>query len=153
VAGLPLRICHIAVIVTSLDRSMGFYAALLPLLGFSEESDGIWSDVTGFHFRFVEAVAETLVYSGDAVGMSHVSFTAPDPDLLEEIRHTMAAAGFAVPEVQPLDGCVSLFLVDPDGMRVEITHCGAEPVAGREAGAERPRTDKKRETARMPGLY
>jgi catechol-2,3-dioxygenase len=150
---LPLRIRHVTMTVTSLDRSMGYYAALLPLLGFSEESYGIWSDVTGFHFQLVEAAAGTPAHASDAAGMSHVSFTAPDPDRLEEIRGTMAAAGFAVGEVQPLNGGLSLFLVDSDGIGMEITHCGAEPGAGREPGPERSGADEKRGLTDVPGLY
>jgi catechol-2,3-dioxygenase len=132
---------------------MRYYTALLPLLGFSEESYGIWSDVTGFHFQFLEAAAGTPAYASDAVGMSHVSFTAPDPDVLEEIRASMAAAGFPVAEVQPRKGCMSLFLVDPDGIGMEITHCGAEPSARSEPGSHPSSADEQRELTHMPGLY
>jgi catechol 2,3-dioxygenase-like lactoylglutathione lyase family enzyme len=150
---LPLRIGQVTVIVTSLHRSMRYYAALLPLMGFSEESFGIWSDVTGFQFQFLEAAAGAPAHARHAVGMSHVSFAAPDLDFMEEIRGTMAAAGFAVAEVQPLNGCMSLFMEDPDGIRIEITHCGGKPGARREPGRQRSSAGDKRELTHLPGLY
>src|SRR4028119_1544261 len=127
---------------------MRYYAALLPLMGFSEESYGIWSDVTGFHLRFLEAAAGAPADANHRAGAGHIGFTAPDHHFLEEIRDTMVAAGFAVAEVQPLNGR-SLLLEDPDGLGIEITHYGAEPGVGREPGAKRARAGEKRELTRV----
>ena len=38
------------------------------------------------------------------------------------IRDAMREAGFPAPEIQDLGGATALFMKDPDGLRVEITH-------------------------------
>src|SRR4028119_258826 len=109
---------------------MRYYAALLPLMGFSEESYGIWSDVTGFHLRFLEAAAGAPADANHRAGAGHIGFTAPDHHFLEEIRDTMVAAGFAVAEVQPLNGR-SLLLAGPAGPGTRIPPSAPAPGGGR----------------------
>jgi catechol 2,3-dioxygenase-like lactoylglutathione lyase family enzyme len=149
----PLRVAHVTVVVTSLDLSMRYYAALLPLIGFMEESYGIWSDGAGFHLKFLEAAAGGPSTRSNAVGIAHLGFSAPAPEFLDEIRDAMAAAGFSGAEVQSLNGCISLFLEDPDGIRIEIIHHRAGPDAGTDPGARPGKTDASRGLPHPPGLY
>lgn len=125
-----LKLDHVTLLVTSMDRSGAYYAALLPLLGFRRSAGDNWTDGQGFYFQMREARPDTRPYERHGAGMNHLGFAAPDPETVAAIRDAMAAAGFEVPEVQNLRGATALFMKDPDGIRFEITHYpdGAPPV-------------------------
>lgn len=116
------RIDHVTLLVSSLERSMPYYDALLPLLGFSKQRPHVWTDGNGFFFQFLQAREGTSAYERYGAGMNHLGFGAPDPQAVERIRDAMAAAGFPVPEIQHLRGATALFMKDPDGIRFEVTH-------------------------------
>ena len=118
----PLRIDHITLLVSSLDQSMPYYDALLPLLGFVKKRDHVWTDGQGFFFQFLQAHEGMPPYQRYGIGMNHLGFAAPDVATVHRIRHAMADAGFAVPEIQHLGGATALFMKDPDGIRFEITN-------------------------------
>lgn len=125
-----MRIDHLTLLVGSLDASMPYYAALLPLLGFSKKRDHIWTDGEGFFLQFAPARAGTSPYERYGAGMNHVGFAAPSEEVVHAVREAMRAAGFEVPDVQYLGGAVALFMKDPDGIRFEVTYTplGMSPV-------------------------
>jgi lactoylglutathione lyase len=112
---VPLKLDHVTLLVTSLDRSMPYYDRLLPLLGFRKEKDHVWSDGAGFFLQFLQAQAGTRAYD-------HLGFGAGTPERVHSIRAAMQEAGFPVPDVQHVKGATALFMRDPDGIRFEITH-------------------------------
>lgn len=118
----PMKIDHLTLLVSSLERSMPFYAHLLPLLGFSKVKPHVWTDGDGFYFQFLQARPDTRPYERYGAGMNHLGFPATSPGQVLAIRDAMASAGFEVPEVQHLRGATALFMKDPDGIRFEITH-------------------------------
>jgi catechol 2,3-dioxygenase-like lactoylglutathione lyase family enzyme len=118
----PLKIDHVTLMVSSLERSLPYYAQLLPLLGFVRKSDHIWTDDNGFFFQFRQAKPGTTPYERFGAGMNHLGFGAPSPERVHAIRLAMQHAGFDVPEVQNLGGAIALFMKDPDGIRFEITY-------------------------------
>jgi lactoylglutathione lyase len=121
--GAPLvKVDHITLLVSSLERSMPYYERLLPLVGFSRKRHHVWTDGEGFYFQFLEAKPGTSPYERHAAGMNHVGFSARSPDEVREIRRSMQEAGFVVPEIQDLGGASALFMKDPDGIRFEITY-------------------------------
>lgn len=111
---------HAVILVTSLDRSLPYYRALLPLLGFREQPDGMWKGTTGFSLKFDEARPDSRPYDRHGAGLNHLGFAAPDPTALTAIAETMAGAGFDVPALQWFDDIPALFMMDPDGLRFEI---------------------------------
>lgn len=119
---LPLKIDHVTLAVGSLDRSLPYYAALLPLLGFRAEQPTIWTSGEGFFFQFVEAQPDTRPYERYGAGMNHLGFGAPDAQFVANVRDAMERAGFPVPEIQQLGPATALFMKDPDGIRFEITY-------------------------------
>jgi catechol 2,3-dioxygenase-like lactoylglutathione lyase family enzyme len=125
-----MRIDHITLLVSSLDRSMPYYQALLPLLGFTKKRDHVWTDGQGFFFQFLEARPDLPGYERYGPGMNHLGFSAPDVDTVHSIKRAMSEGGFATPEVQCLGPMTALFMKDPDGIRFEITHTpeGLDPV-------------------------
>ena len=117
-----MKIDHVTLLVSSLDRSMPYYDHLLPLLGFCKTRDHVWTDGNGFFFQFLQAKAGTSPYERYGAGMNHLGFGASSPDEVHAIRASMRDAGFEVPDVQDLRGAIALFMKDPDGMRFEITY-------------------------------
>jgi len=117
----PLPIDHAVIMVRSLAASMPYYDALLPLLGFEKRRAHVWANALGFHLQFHEATAESRDYERYGPGLNHLGFSAPNPETVRAVREAMAAAGFAVPEIQDLDGATALFMKDPDGLRFEVT--------------------------------
>ena len=112
---------HMAILVSSLERSMPYYEKLLPLLGFARRDDGLWAS-GAFSLKFSEASPDARPYDRRGAGMNHVGFAAPSPALLREVRARMAEAGFPVPDILRLGGAEALFMTDPDGIRFEISH-------------------------------
>jgi lactoylglutathione lyase len=125
-----LKLDHVTLLVSSLERSMPYYERLLPLLGFHETSDHVWTDGAGFFFQFLQADPASRAYERHGAGMNHLGFAATSTEQVHAIRAAMQAAGFPVPEIQLLAGATALFMKDPDGIRFEVTHYppGAPPV-------------------------
>jgi catechol 2,3-dioxygenase-like lactoylglutathione lyase family enzyme len=117
-----MKIDHVTLMVSSLDRSMPYYERLLPLLGFAKKRDHVWTDGDGFFVQFLQAKEGTRPYERHGAGMNHIGFGASAPEQVDAIRRAMQEAGFDVPEVQNLDGAIALFMKDPDGVRFEITY-------------------------------
>lgn len=117
-----MKIDHITLMVSSLDRSMPYYEHLLPLVGFSKKRNHVWTDGEGFFFQFLQAKPSMSPYERYGAGMNHLGFGAASPEQVHAIRTSMQEAGFEVPEVHNLDGAVALFMKDPDGVRFEITY-------------------------------
>ncbi len=117
-----MKIDHITLLLASFERSMPYYATLLPLLGFSKTRDHIWTDGAGFYFQFNQAKPDTRPYERYGAGMNHLGFGASAAAQVASIRQSMQEAGFEVPEIQNLGGAIALFMKDPDGIRFEITY-------------------------------
>lgn len=112
---------HAAILVSSLDRSLPYYRALLPLLGFAEAADGLWSNGTGFSIKLGEAEPGRRPYDRHGAGLNHLGFAAPDRRAVLAVAGAMAAAGFEVPDIQPFGEAAALFMKDPDGLRFEVS--------------------------------
>jgi catechol 2,3-dioxygenase-like lactoylglutathione lyase family enzyme len=117
-----MKLDHITLLVTSLERSMPYYERLLALIGFTEVRSHVWSDGAGFSFQFQQARPGTPGYERYGAGMNHLGFGAASPAQVHAVRQAMAESGFEVPQIQVLDGAVALFMKDPDGIRFELTY-------------------------------
>ena len=112
---------HAAILVGSLERSLPYYRALLPLLGFSEMPDGLWSNGAGFSLKLGEADPGARPYDRHGAGLNHLGFAAADREAVLAVASGMAAAGFEVPDIQPFGEAAALFMKDPDGLRFELS--------------------------------
>ncbi len=104
---------------------MHYYRALLPLLGFAQTSDGLWSNGAGFSLKFAEADPGSRPYDRHGPGLNHLGFAAADREAVVAVARGMTAAGFDVPEIQPFGHAAALFMKDPDGLRFEISCHGS----------------------------
>ncbi|MEZ5892770.1 MAG: hypothetical protein R3C58_06455 [Parvularculaceae bacterium] len=116
------KLDHLTILSRSVEESERFYGALLPLLGFRQTKRGIWTDDDGFFFQFLPAKPETRAYERYGPGLNHLGFGAPDRAYVNNVRDRMIAAGFDIQPVQELGGAYALFMPDPDGLRIELTH-------------------------------
>jgi lactoylglutathione lyase len=119
---MSLKIDHITILVSSLEKSMGYYNQLLGLLGFEKVKEHVWTDGDGFYFQFNQAHSDANEYQRYGAGMNHLGFKAPSPEFVEQVRTEMLAAGFEVPDIQKLSGATALFMKDEDGIRFEVTY-------------------------------
>ncbi|MBI1772286.1 MAG: VOC family protein [Burkholderiales bacterium] len=117
-----MKIDHVTLLVSSLDKSMPYYDCLLPQLGFSKTTPHNWTDGDGFFFQFLQAHPDTRPYERYGAGMNHLGFSATSAEQVKQIRQTMQDAGFTVPDIQNLGGSQALFMKDADGIRFEITY-------------------------------
>ena len=117
-----MKLDHVTLLVTSLDRSMPYYECLLPLVGFRKLRNYVWSDDAGFYFQFSQAKPDTSAYERYGAGMNHLGFSASSAEQVRAIQSSMQRAGFEVPSIQDLGGATALFMKDPDGIRFEITY-------------------------------
>ncbi|MFN3959738.1 MAG: VOC family protein [Parvularculaceae bacterium] len=113
---------HLVLMASSLERSDPYYAALLPLLGFVILKPGRWRSPWGFIIQLHQAKPGTRGYERHGAGMNHLGFSVPSPDDAAAVKAGMAERGFDVPEIQNLGGVTALFMKDPDGIRIEISH-------------------------------
>ena len=114
---------HATILVSSLETSLAYYRALLPLLGYSEAADGSWQG-GGFSLQFAQARPGSHSYDRYGPGLNHLGFALPSREAVEVVGAAMAARGFEVPAIQSFGLASALFLKDPDGLRFEVTHHG-----------------------------
>jgi catechol-2,3-dioxygenase len=126
-----MKLDHIVILLADLDAGLPFYATLLPLIGLTRVRDHVWANEDGVHLDFRQATQPGHAYQRAAPGLNHLGFTAPDRAALEAIRAAMAAAGFAVPEIQDYPDGSAIFFKDAEGMRVEV---GTYDAAGSSRG-------------------
>jgi len=128
---------HLDLVVSDLERSLGFYRGLLGPLGWTHEGE------------IVGERGERVVYLGGppperpfalslrqaqspqahdryAVGVHHVAFSAGSREEVDERARWLAEAGAAL-ESEPREydytpGYYAVFFFDPDGLKLEIVH-------------------------------
>ena len=115
-----MKLDHIVLFLSDLDRCVPFYDQLLPLLGFEKIRDHVFANAEAIHFDLRPASEPERDYHRYAPGLNHLAFTAESLDQIVKISETMAAAGFSIPEIQQFPDGSALFLRDLDGMRVEL---------------------------------
>lgn len=121
-----MKLDHLVILLSDLDRCMPFYDTLLPLLGLVKEREHVFSTQEGIYFDFRAAQEPERGYFRFAPGLNHLAFTAGSEDEIKAVGSAMEAAGFTVPDIQHFDDGSALFLRDVDGMRVELG-CYCQP--------------------------
>ncbi len=115
-----MKLDHIVILLSDLEKGMAFYETLLPLIGFHKTRDHVYGSAEGIYLDFRQAVDSEYSYHRFAPGLNHIGFSAPNLEAIKTIRAKMSQAGFEVPEIQRFDGGQAIFLKDDDGMRIEI---------------------------------
>ncbi|MGD8580212.1 MAG: VOC family protein [Lysobacterales bacterium] len=115
-----LKLDHIVLFLSDLERCVPFYDRLLPLLGFKKLREHVFVNAEANYFDLRQAVEPEYGYHRNAPGLNHLAFAATKRAQIVEIGEAMAASGFDVPAIQEFSDGSALFLRDADGMRIEI---------------------------------
>ena len=124
---------HLDLVVSSIERSLPFYAELLAPLGYhrvseveGERGETIWyisGPATSVGLREAQSEGDHDRYR---VGLHHVAFEAYSRALVDE-RHAWLVERGAEVESTPqaytyMPGYYAVFFYDPDGIKLEILH-------------------------------
>ena len=116
----PFIMDHMVILCSNLEQSLAFYHDLLPLLGFQQSRDHIYTNQQGIALDFRQAEKLEQKYERYAPGLNHLGIQAHSLADLETIRDEMNAKGYSMPDIQSFNDGHAIFIPDPDGLRVEI---------------------------------
>jgi len=133
------KFSHVDLVVSSLERSLRFYRALLAPLGWTREREIVGEQgervayisveapgVAALGLREARSDAHPVPYDRYAVGVHHICFDAPSREVVDERAAWLVAEGVET-EGQPREydytpGYYAVFFRDPDGIKLEILH-------------------------------
>ena len=129
-----MRVNHVDLCVTSLERSLGFYRDLLAPLGYDdlaevtgERGETIWylaarEDAVGLR----EAQSESPAYDRYRVGLHHLAFEVRSRAAVDERAAWLRERGVEIEsgpqEYGYVPGYYAVFFYDPDGIKLELLH-------------------------------
>lgn len=114
-----MKLDHIVLLASDLDRSAQFYDLVLTQLGFQKVKNWAWVCDDGLNIDLQQA-KEATPYGRYAPGLNHFAFTVESEAEFTQILQGLEQAGIKLPNVQKFDGGLAVFLPDPDGLRLEI---------------------------------
>jgi catechol 2,3-dioxygenase-like lactoylglutathione lyase family enzyme len=125
---------HVDLVVSSIERSLPFYSALLGPLGFhtvseveGERGETIWYlGGPGSTVGLREAQSDSGSYDRYSLGLHHLAFEAGSRADVDERAQWLRAQGVEL-ESEPQEytyspGYYAVFFYDPDGLKLEIVH-------------------------------
>jgi glyoxylase I family protein len=124
---------HVDLVVTSIERSLPFYSALLGPLGYhriseveGERGETIWYlGGPGTAIGLREAHSDQP-HDRYAVGLHHLAFEADSRARVDELAAWARGQGVEI-ESEPqeyayIPGYYAVFFYDPDGLKLEVVH-------------------------------
>jgi glyoxylase I family protein len=125
---------HVDLVVSSIERSLAFYSALLGPLGFhrvseveGERGESIWYlSGPGTSVGLREVQSESGDYDRYRIGLHHLAFEAVSRGDVDERAAWLRAQDVEL-ESEPqeytyIPGYYAVFFYDPDGLKLEIVH-------------------------------
>jgi glyoxylase I family protein len=125
---------HVDLVVSSIERSLPFYTALLGPLGYhrvgeveGERGETIWYiSGPGTSIGLREAQSESEDYDRYRVGLHHLAFEAESRAQVDD-RAAWVQTQTVEIESEPQEytyqpGYYAVFFYDPDGLKLEIVH-------------------------------
>ena len=125
---------HLDLVVSSLERSLPLYRALLAPLGYTEAhpivgeqgEEVVYLGGRGLVSVSLREAKVVRAFDRYAVGIHHVAFEAPSRDVVDERLRWEREQGLEI-ENDPKDyeympGYYAGFFYDPDGIKLEILH-------------------------------
>jgi glyoxylase I family protein len=125
---------HVDLVVSSIERSLPFYSALLGPLGFhrvseveGERGETIWYlSGPGSSVGLREAQSEPIPHDRYRVGLHHLAFETQSRADVDERAAWVRTQGVEL-ESEPQEytyspGYYAVFFYDPDGLKLEIVH-------------------------------
>ncbi len=115
-----MKLDHIVILLSNMETCLGFYEALLPMIGFRKDRDHVFVNAEEIYLDFRQSGEPDHGYHRFAPGLNHMGFTLKNLAEVADIQSRMQQAGFAVPDIQEFEDSYALFLKDSDGMRIEL---------------------------------
>ncbi len=125
---------HVDLVVSSIERSLPFYTALLGPLGYhrvgeveGERGETIWYlSGPGTSIGLREAHSESEEYDRYRIGLHHLAFEGESRAQIDERAAWLATQEVEI-ESEPQEyayqpGYYAVFFYDPDGLKLEIVH-------------------------------
>jgi catechol 2,3-dioxygenase-like lactoylglutathione lyase family enzyme len=125
---------HVDLVVSSIERSLPFYTALLAPLGYhrvgeveGERGETIWYiSGPGTSIGLREAQSDSGEYDRYRVGLHHLAFEAESRAQIDERAAWLQTQGVEI-ESDPQEytykpGYYAVFFYDPDRLKLEIVH-------------------------------
>lgn len=126
---------HVDLVVSSIERSLPFYTALLGPLGFhrvaeveGERGETIWyiGGGPGSSIGLREAQSDSPPYDRYRIGLHHLAFEAASRADVDERAAWLRTQDIEL-ESEPQEyayspGYYAVFFFDPDGLKLEIVH-------------------------------
>ena len=114
---------HIVLLASDLDKSVQWYDAFTPLLGFQKTRDHVYGHPNGWAIDLRAAKKDGAPYGRYNAGLNHIGLRVNSVKDVMAIRNSFMAKGFPVPDPQIFDEEETVvFFKDPDGVRWEIGH-------------------------------
>lgn len=122
---------HIALTVSNLDCSEAFYNALLGFLGYEQGEKTpqfiLWASSNGV-ITISPSNPESLNKKHDrySPGLHHLAFSADSREDVDRLYQYLLEQGIEIldppGEYNYLPGYYALYFLDPDGIKLEVTH-------------------------------
>jgi catechol 2,3-dioxygenase-like lactoylglutathione lyase family enzyme len=132
---------HFDLVVSSLDRSLPLYRALLEPLGYTRAGEivgergerVVYLSGSGIVPVSLRQAKTPGAHDRYRVGLHHVAFEAPSLDVVDERLRWAREQGLEI-ENDPKEydyrpGYYAGFFYDPDGLKLEIVHTPPRPTA------------------------
>ena len=133
------KISHVALVVSSIERSLPFYRGLLEPIGWSglgevrgEQGDTVHClsvdgpGVAALCLREKRSDAHGVPYDRFAVGVHHLCFDVASREVVDERAQWLREQGAAIEsgpaEYDYTPGYYAVFFYDPDGIKLELLH-------------------------------
>lgn len=121
---------HIDITVSDLERSIRFYGAVLPLMGFryhdAAPEGPVWAGEQ-VEIGLVRARAGHARHDRYSPGLHHLAFAAPSRSAIDRLHEALLRLGVEVLDApaqydQYARGYYAVFFADPDGIKLEYAH-------------------------------
>jgi len=124
---------HVDVTVADFRRSKEFYAAVMPLMGFTrlpkEFGAVAWRGASILAIQPAKPEEKDRAHSRYAPGLHHLAFRAPSRAAVDALHVELVKLGVTIldpPATYPYtEGYYAVFFADPDGMKLEYVYSPA----------------------------
>jgi glyoxylase I family protein len=124
---------HVDITVADFRRSKEFYAAVMPLMGFTrlpkEFGAVAWRGASILAIQPAKPEEKNRAHSRYAPGLHHLAFRAPSRVAVDALHAELVRLGVTIldpPSDYPYtEGYYAVFFADPDGMKLEYVYSPA----------------------------
>jgi glyoxylase I family protein len=124
---------HVDLTVADFRRAKEFYAAVMPLLGFTrlpkEFGAVAWRGASIIALQPARPAEKDRAHSRHAPGLNHLAFRAPSRAAVDTLYAELQKLGVTIldpPADYPYtEGYYAVYFADPDGLKLEFVHSPA----------------------------